>query len=211
MLKIILDIFAISYGLIGAGVWNKILKDAPIFKGRGNDHGWAKDSANAAVAQSVTLAKDSQPGVAGKVNTQNDLMAILGEFVKGWSEVTSTYLKDLFRGQDGDLAQLDPYIKGGAWADAGGENSLFDITQIMENVLYGGMIPKAWTDHTAVNPVIVVQQGTGIDNPLTTIFQGSASDTLSNAVCTSTHSTLPFLSLFFPFPHSCTSATSSGG
>ena len=40
----------------------QILKDSSLFKNRGNDHGWAKDSANAGVASSVNLAKDAQPG-----------------------------------------------------------------------------------------------------------------------------------------------------
>lgn len=39
----------------------QILKDSSLFKNRGNDHGWAKDSANAGVASSVNLAKDAQP------------------------------------------------------------------------------------------------------------------------------------------------------
>ena len=181
-MKILIDVFGLSYGLLGAGVWNKILRDSPIFKNRANDHAWAKDSANAAVASSVILAKDAKSTVAGKVSTQNDLMVILGEFVKGWSEVTATYLKNLFRGEDDDLAQLDPYIKAGAWADPAGESSLFDITQIMENVLYGSMIPQAWKDRPDVHPVLVFQQGTGIDNPLTTILKDTASSTLSNEV-----------------------------
>ena len=41
---------------------SQILKDSSLFKNRGNDHGWAKDSANSGVASSVNLAKDSQPG-----------------------------------------------------------------------------------------------------------------------------------------------------
>ena len=40
----------------------QILKNSSLFKNRGNDHGWAKDSANAGVASSVNLAKDAQPG-----------------------------------------------------------------------------------------------------------------------------------------------------
>lgn len=41
---------------------SQILKDSSLFKDRGNDHGWAKDSANSGVTSSVNLAKDSQPG-----------------------------------------------------------------------------------------------------------------------------------------------------
>ncbi len=37
----------------------QILKDSSLFKDRGNDHGWAKDSANAGVSGGVILAKDS--------------------------------------------------------------------------------------------------------------------------------------------------------
>ena len=43
----------------------------------------------------------------------------------------------------------------------------------MENVLYGGLIPKAWADHKAVHPVIVFQSGT-VTNPCTIILEGDA-------------------------------------
>ena len=180
LLKLILDTFAISYGLIGAGVWNKILKDSPIFKDKGNDHGWAKDSTNAAVANSVTIAKDAQPGVQGQLNTLNDLTSELGALVDGWANVTSTYVSDLFSGSDQALTQLDAYVKDGNWADTSGISSLFSLQGVMENVLYGQLIPKAWSDHTEVHPVIVFQQGNDIVNPLTTLLKGDAYRTLSD-------------------------------
>ena len=182
LLKILLDTFAISYGLIGAGVWNKILKDAPIFKNRGNDHGWAKDSANAAVASGVTLAKDAQPGVKGEMNTLNDIRSELGTLVNGWANVTQQYMSNLFSGSDDALTQLDAYVMNGSWADTEFNNSLFSLQGVMENVLYGQLIPKAWNDHDPVHPVVVFQQGSDITNPLTTIFKDDASRTLSDAV-----------------------------
>ncbi|KAL8793332.1 MAG: hypothetical protein Q9195_004109 [Heterodermia aff. obscurata] len=180
LLKLILDGFAISYGLIGAGVWNKILKDSPIFKDKGNDHGWAKDSTNAAVANSVTIAKDAQPGVQGQLNTLNDLTSELGALVDGWANVTSTYVSNLFSGSDEALTQLDAYVKDGNWADTSGISSLFSLQGVMENLLYGQLLPKAWSDHTEVHPVIVFQQGNDIVNPLTAILQGDAYRTLSD-------------------------------
>ncbi|KAL8815271.1 MAG: hypothetical protein Q9223_005580 [Gallowayella weberi] len=181
-LKILLDILGISYGLIGAGVWNKILKDAPLFKNRGNDHSWAKDSANAAVASGVVLAKDAAPTLAGAVATQNDLTRILGTLVDGWANVTATYVKQLFSGTDDAITQLGTYINGGAWYNSEIETSLFSLQGIMENVLYGQLIPKAWGDHAAVNPVIVFQSESDIENPLTKILQGDAYRTLSTEV-----------------------------
>ncbi|KAI4127036.1 MAG: hypothetical protein LQ338_003405 [Usnochroma carphineum] len=182
ILKLILDAFGMSYGLIGAGVWNKILKDAPIFKNRGNDHGWAKDSANSAVSTSTTLAKDAAPGIKGEMDTQNDLSRELGTLVDGWANVTSTYVKNLFSGTDDGITQLGAYINGGAWYNTDMETSLFSLQGIMENVLYGQMIPKAWGDHAAVNPVVVFQSESNVGNPLTTILQGDASRTLSDSV-----------------------------
>ncbi|KAL8690802.1 MAG: hypothetical protein Q9224_004319 [Gallowayella concinna] len=179
-LKILLDILGLSYGLIGAGVWNKILREAPLFKNRGNDHSWAKDSAAAAVASGVILAKDAAPTLAGAVATQNDLTRILGTLVDGWAEVTATYVKQLFSGTDDAITQLGTYIKGGAWYNSEIETSLFSLQGIMENVLYGQLIPKAWGDHAAVNPVIVYQSESNIENPLTKVFQGDAFRSLSN-------------------------------
>lgn len=73
------------------------------------------------------------------------------------------------------MAQLDAYILGGNWSDPQFTNSLFALQGIMENVLYGGLIPKAWADHKAVHPVVVFQSGT-VTNPLTVIFEGDAED-----------------------------------
>ena len=51
----------------------------------------------------------------------------------------------------------------------------------MENVLHGGLIPKAWADHKAVHPVIVFQSGT-VTNPCTVILEGDAEYTISDSV-----------------------------
>ena len=91
-------------------------------------------------------------------------------------------MSDIFSGSDDGIRQLAPYIIGGEWSDPSFSNSLFDLQGIMENVLYGALIPQAWADHTAVHPVIVFQGGANIQNPLTTILQGDDTDTLSNAV-----------------------------
>ncbi|KAL8644223.1 MAG: hypothetical protein Q9226_007870, partial [Calogaya cf. arnoldii] len=181
ILKIILDVFAISYGLIGAGIWAKIIRDSRIFKDKANDHAWAKDSANAAVAGSVILAKDASPTLQGAVNTQNDLTRVLGTLVDGWAEVTATYLKQLFSGSDEGLDQLGTYVKGGNWYSTEIETGLFSLQGIMENVLYGQLIPKAWGEHGTVNPVVIFQSGSNIENPLTTILATDATRTLSNA------------------------------
>ena len=79
------------------------------------------------------------------------------------------------------MAQLDAYILGGNWSDPQFTNSLFALQGIMENVLYGGLIPKAWADHKAVHPVVVFQSGT-VTNPLTVLFEGEAEAGISDSV-----------------------------
>lgn len=116
------------------------------------------------------------------MDTQNDLSRELGTLVDGWANVTSTYVKNLFSGTDDGITQLGAYINGGAWYNTDMETSLFSLQGIMENVLYGQMIPKAWGDHAAVNPVVVFQSESNVGNPLTTILQGDASRTLSDSV-----------------------------
>ena len=120
--------------------------------------------------------------VQGQVNTQNDITSILGTLVGGWQKVTQSYMTEIFSGSDGGLTQLDAYIIGGKWSDPSFSNSLFDLQGIMENVLYGSLIPQAWLDHTKVNPVIVFQGAADITNPLTTILESDDTRTLSNAV-----------------------------
>ena len=120
----------------------------------------------------------------GQLDTQNDLASALGTLVSGWANVTASYLSELFSGSDAGMAQLDAYILGGNWSDPQFTNSLFALQGIMENVLYGGLIPKAWADHSNVHPVIVFQSGT-VTNPLTVILGGDATDSqsgLSDAV-----------------------------
>lgn len=140
----------------------------------------------------MNLAKDAQPGyrppyqifrhsyaniirVQGQLDTQNDLSSALGTLVSGWANVTASYLSELFSGSDAGMAQLDAYILGGNWSDPQFTNSLFALQGIMENVLYGGLIPKAWADHSDVHPVIVFQSGT-VTNPLTIILKEDAED-----------------------------------
>ncbi|KAI4246243.1 MAG: hypothetical protein L6R42_009966, partial [Xanthoria sp. 1 TBL-2021] len=50
----------------------------------------------------------------------------------------------------------------------------------MENVLYGQLIPRAWGERAAVNPVVVFQSASNVENPLTTLLRESAVRTLSN-------------------------------
>ena len=119
--------------------------------------------------------------VQGQLDTQNDLSSALGTLVSGWANVTATYLSELFSGTDAGMAQLDAYILGGNWSDPQFTDSLFALQGIMENVLYGGLIPKAWADHTTVHPVVVFQSGT-VTNPLTVILQGDAEDGISDSV-----------------------------
>ena len=152
--------------MIGAGFWNKIIREAPFFKNRGNDHAWAKDSANGFVASAVILAKDAQPGVQGQINTQNDLSAVLASLVDGWSKVTASYVTSLFSGSDESLLQLDAYVKGGVWSDPGFTNARPELQAVMENILYGGLIQEAWQEHESTNPVIIFQPGSDNTNPL---------------------------------------------
>ena len=70
----------------------------------------------------------------------------------------------------------------GSWADTEFNNSLFSLQGVMENVLYGQLIPKAWNDHDPVHPVVVFQQGNDTTNPLTTIFKDNASRSLSDTL-----------------------------
>ncbi|KAL9129678.1 MAG: hypothetical protein Q9217_001920, partial [Psora testacea] len=165
-LKLMLDIASLMYVMIGAGVWNKILKETRMFKNRGDDHSWAKDSANSFVASGIILAKDAHPTPQGAINTQNDISTQLGALIDGWSEVTVDYVSNLFSGTDAGLEQLDAYIKGGDWCDPGFTNSRPELQTVMENVVYGGLIQKAWQAHSKTNPVIIFQQGFDNTNPM---------------------------------------------
>ncbi len=163
-LKLLLDLFGISYGILGAGIWNRWIKEGVEFK-NANNHGWLKDAANAAITSTIVLAKDSQNGVQGQVDTLNDINLILGHIIDGWSSVTEQYSTKLFSGSDDGLTQLDAYIDGGGWYDTNGIHKISDLSTNMENVLYGGLIPLAWTDHREVHPVVIFQEQDNVTNP----------------------------------------------
>ena len=116
LLKLLLDTFAISYGVIGAAVWNKILKIAPVFKSKANDHSWAQDFPNSVVSNSVTPAKDTKSEVQGQVGTLNDISSELGKIAAKWANLTQQYMSNLFSDSDNALTQLDAFIDNGSWA-----------------------------------------------------------------------------------------------
>lgn len=117
------------------------------------------------------------------MDTLNDLTRELGVLVDGWANVTSIYVKNHFLRSDDAIAQLGTYINKGAWYNTDIETSLFSLQGIVENVLYGQLIPKAWGDHVAVNFMVVFHGESNVKNPLTTILQDNADRTLSNEVC----------------------------
>ncbi|KAL8915642.1 MAG: hypothetical protein Q9172_006811 [Xanthocarpia lactea] len=123
---------------------------------------------------------DNDDSLEGAVATLNDLTRVLGVFVDGWAEVTSTYVKQLFSGSDEAITELGTYITGGDWYSNDIETGLFSLQGIMENVLYGQLIPRAWGEREAVHPVIVFQSESDVENPLTAILQDNDDRTLSN-------------------------------
>ncbi|KAL8737150.1 MAG: hypothetical protein Q9181_001968 [Wetmoreana brouardii] len=73
----------------------------------------------------------------------------------------------------------------------------------MENVLYGQLIPKAWGDHAAVNPVVVFQSESNIENPLRSIFGDSDWGTLSNKDATKARTLYGGTMLWLLDAHDC--------
>ncbi|MCJ1340922.1 hypothetical protein MMC09_006218 [Bachmanniomyces sp. S44760] len=165
ILKIVMDAFGIAFGVIGAAVWNICLKDAAFIEKIGANHGFLKDSANSATACGLALAKDSQNGIQGQVDTLNDINSILGLLLQGWADITQTYVTELFSGSADGLVLLDAFIYGGAWVDASDSTSLYNLTDIMQNVLYAQLIPQTWIDHSEVHPVIIYDPDDTMTNP----------------------------------------------
>lgn len=80
---------------------------------------------------------------------------MLGQIVRGWANVTDSWLDHLFSGADSGLADLDKFMVGGIWTDAGMTIPNFSLSDVTQRILYGRLIPAAWSDHTEVHPVIV--------------------------------------------------------
>ena len=56
----------------------------------------------------------------------------------------------------------------------GFDYSASSLQGIMLNTLYGQSIPKTWSDHMEVYPVVVFQQGSNITSILTIILRENA-------------------------------------
>ena len=119
------------------------------------------------------------------MDTLNDINSILGLLLQGWADITQTYVTELFSGSADGLVLLDAFIYGGAWVDASDSTSLYNLTDIMQNVLYAQLIPQTWIDHSEVHPVIIYDPDDTMTNPAQAgpIFntdKGNAEDPVSN-------------------------------
>lgn len=128
--------------------------------------------------ESFSRLKDTINGlrIEGQVSTADDISSMLGTIVQGWANTTDAWLDHLFSGTDQGLADLDKQILGGAWADSAMSVPNNSLQDAMERIIYGRLIPAAWTDHPDVHPVIVYSNRTNETNPTSPIGVSSGLD-----------------------------------
>ncbi|KAK3172387.1 hypothetical protein OEA41_005708 [Lepraria neglecta] len=161
-IDILLDILGTGILLVSAGVWSKVISQV---EEDPDNLGWAKESANAVIEGSLNIAKDALPRVTTALEAQNNLASYVSQLIGSWQGIISTYTENLFSSSTKvpDLSDLSNLMKNGvalndnAVLNSGlADSSLFNMQNIIENTLFGLLIPKAWqTFNEDVHPAIL--------------------------------------------------------
>lgn len=120
------------------------------------------DGANNAISSGVLgVASSTLPTAANPLTIQNKLDGILSDTVAHWAQTTDAYNKFLFGGTPQATTLLKSMITGGAQLVSNLNSqldgtSLWDVQGSMQAILYGKLIPQAWTlSPQAFTPVIM--------------------------------------------------------
>ncbi|KAF2098318.1 hypothetical protein NA57DRAFT_57479 [Rhizodiscina lignyota] len=139
--KILIDVLNLCFAVVSAGAFNSWFKNLQYFKGQNaNTLGVAKDTTNAAVAQSLNILKDSSDAL-DKLKVQNTMSSFLSQTVQQWMNSTETMTKHIFE-EDAVLGYYS-FVNGKSW-DPNSQVSALDVTQSVEQTLYAYMAPIGW-------------------------------------------------------------------
>lgn len=108
------------------------------------------------------LTETFVPSAQSELEAQNDLASYVSQLVNSWEGVIAKYTANLFSGSMAvpGLSDLYKLMQNGAGLNNGptGLDSagIYDMQSIMENTIFGLLIPKAWqTSNKDVHPIIL--------------------------------------------------------
>jgi hypothetical protein len=183
IIKLLLDGLTLGYGQLAAFGWNtvakKILVNYDTFKEvgeggkridklNGDRSGWAKDGVNGFVTGMIGIGKDALPKAKTQLEATQHLDQLLGSMVDEFANTTVQYVESLFAGNDNAVSALSDTIANGKWIDVAFVSSQQlnneETKQIASQVLYGQLIPAAWTGVGGLRPVVVFDDKICTDN-----------------------------------------------
>ncbi|KAI9686373.1 MAG: hypothetical protein M1822_003718 [Bathelium mastoideum] len=165
--KDLLDGFASAFGVFSAFSWNKILKDMPFFKKRGNDHGWMKgeifsklrkakfeiqecylpiieDTTNSLVSTGVTTAKDQVSRVTAQLGNQNNLSQLASQWTDALLDTMEPFLDNMQNGSLTSNQALNSTLFNGVFMELGEGPTYEDMRDSALQVLYSQLLIPAW-------------------------------------------------------------------
>ena len=117
---------------------------------------------HSSILRALNLTAISSPSAQSELEAQNDLASYVSQLVNSWEGVIAKYTQNLFSGSTASpgLSDLHNLMQNGAGLNNGptGLDSagIYDMQAIMENTIFGLLIPKAWqTSNEDVHPVIL--------------------------------------------------------
>ncbi|KAI9658286.1 MAG: hypothetical protein M1821_002419 [Bathelium mastoideum] len=187
--KDLLDGFASAFGVFSAFSWNKILKDIPFFKKRGNDHGWMKgeifsklrkakfeiqecylpiieDTTNSLVSTGVTTAKDQVSRVTAQLGNQNNLSQLASQWTDALLDTMEPFLDNMQNGSLTSNQALNSTLFNGVFMELGEGPTYEDMRDSALQVLYSQLLIPAWRlvagaeNLGPIYPAILQQPGT---------------------------------------------------
>ncbi|KAJ5199735.1 hypothetical protein N7472_004939 [Penicillium cf. griseofulvum] len=140
VLKNIFDASALIIALGSSVVFNYILKEL--------EHVVMKSIMYDTIAASMgaigSFYKTNMKGAIEGLQVQNTVDSFLGETMKGWKNLESSYLQNLFS-ENADTDSLYSLINNGTMGAIMDNLDLSSTSQDVQKILFGQMIPFAWS------------------------------------------------------------------
>ncbi|KAF4822056.1 hypothetical protein CGCSCA5_v002762 [Colletotrichum siamense] len=145
IVKIFLDVLAFGIGISSAGLWNIVIHDAAIFATSAY-RSFAKDTFNSAISSSFALAKDTTKAAKDSESVQNDLTSAMGTLFDVWKKTQDAYLSEVFSGSNSTTDNmLQGLIRDGMMNMVPDDINLSEMKNTVQTILFGQMIPIAWS------------------------------------------------------------------
>ncbi|TLD33742.1 hypothetical protein PspLS_00225, partial [Pyricularia sp. CBS 133598] len=154
LVKTLLDVLQ-----FGMGIASAVIRNAGIFAVSAY-LSFAKDSFNSGISAFLALSKDNLKPAKDAPGVQNNLTSAMGVLFDYWKKTQSDYLSELFSGSNQTtIDMLESLIRDGMMNTVPIDVNLSEVTDIIQTITFGQMIPIAWADAPAGFTPFVLKTG----------------------------------------------------